>query len=133
MSQTAVTSAPRAFASCTAAVPIEPEAPNTATRSPSRTPAAFKQAFAMLGPSESAAASSKLIPAGMCASAPCSRTQTSSALAPDRSPNTRSPTSNSVTPSPTSSTMPASSVPTIRCRGARRPVKTREKNGWAAR
>ena len=87
----------------------------------------------MLVPSESAAASSKLNPAGMWASAPASRTQTSSAFAPERRPKTRSPTANSVTAPPTASTSPASSMPTIRRFGARSPVKTRLKNGSAAR
>src|SRR5262245_10251723 len=87
----------------------------------------------MLGPSESGAACSKPIPYGMCARAPCSRTQTSSAFAPPRRPKTRSPGANSVTAPPTASTTPASSMPTTRRFGRRSPVKAREKNGLAPR
>ena len=36
----------------------------------------------MIAPSQTAAASSKLMPAGLCASGPLSRTQTNSACAP---------------------------------------------------
>ena len=38
----------------------------------------------MIAPSQTAAASSKLMLDGLCASAPCSRTQTYSACAPER-------------------------------------------------
>ncbi len=78
-------------------------------------------------------ASSKLMPAGLCASAPCSRTQMYSAFAPPLIPNTSSPASNSVTAAPTSSTTPASSIPGVRRFGLVSPVKTREKKGSAAR
>ena len=37
----------------------------------------------MIAPSQTAAASSKVMPAGLCASAPLSRTHTNSAWAPD--------------------------------------------------
>ena len=47
----------------------------------------------------------------MCPSAPLSRTQTSSAWAPERTPKTRSPSSNSLTAAPTASTSPANSSP----------------------
>ena len=87
----------------------------------------------MIAPSQTAAASSKVMPAGLCASAPASRTQTYSAWAPLRRPKTWSPTWNSLTAAPTASTSPASSIPRIFCLGRRSPVKTREKNGFALR
>ena len=57
----------------------------------------------MQRPSQTAAASSKLIPSGMCATAPLSRTHTYSACArrSPSTPKTRSPTANSVTAAPT--------------------------------
>ena len=48
--------------------------------------------------SQAAAASSQDMPAGLCARAPCSRTQMYSALAPPLMPKTSSPTSNSALP-----------------------------------
>ena len=48
-----------------------------------RAAAFLRHASAMIAPSQTAAASSKVMPAGLCASAPLSRTQTYSAFAPD--------------------------------------------------
>ena len=77
---------PSALASCTAAVPIDAggavdeDAPPLAEGPPSP-----GTRSAMLAPSQTAAASSKVMPAGLCASAPLSRTQTYSAFAPSAS------------------------------------------------
>ncbi len=88
----------------------------------------------MLTPSQTAAASSKVMPAGLCATAALSRTQTNSACAPKPlTPKTSSPTSNSLTAAPTASTSPASSMPRILRLGRRQPVKYRVKNGFALR
>ena len=87
----------------------------------------------MIPPSQTAAASSKLSAAGLRAKAALSRAQTYSAWAPGLMPKSSSPASNSVTAEPTASTTPASSLPRIGRLGRRRPVKTREKNGCAAR
>ena len=81
----------------------------------------------MHAPSQTAAASSKLMPAGMCATGALSRMQTNSAWAPKPlTPKTRSPTSNSVTAAPTASTSPANSMPRIR---PLRPAKAGEEAG----
>ena len=77
----------------------------------------------MIPPSQIAAASSKLIGAGMCARAALSRAQTYSAWAPDLMPKTSSPASNLVTAAPTPSTTPESSLPRI---GRSRPQEAGE-------
>ena len=87
----------------------------------------------MLAPSQVAAASSKLIPAGLWAIESASGTQTNSAFEPPRKPKTSSPTANPVTFEPTPSITPANSVPTIRRLGRRSPEKARLKNGLAER
>jgi hypothetical protein len=87
----------------------------------------------MLAPSQTAEASSKVMAAGLCASAPRSPMQTYSACAPDRRPKTSSPTANSVTAAPTASTSPASSLPRMFRFGRSKPVKKRVKNGSASR
>lgn len=79
----------------------------------------------MHAPSGTAAAWASVTVAGRWATTPCSRTRTYSAFAPERIPNTSSPTRNRVTASPTASTTPENSMPAIRCRGRRRPVKAR--------
>src|SRR6266568_2102267 len=80
-----------------------------ARRSPFR-----RQASARLAPSQTAAASSKLMLAGLCAKGAVSGTQTYSACAPDTmTPKTSSPTWNPVTVAPTASTSPASSMARI--------------------
>src|SRR5256885_9683240 len=62
---------------------------------PSRRSPFRRQASARLAPSQTAAASSKLMPAGLCANGALSGTQTYSAFAPDpMTPKTSSPTSN---------------------------------------
>jgi hypothetical protein len=90
----------------------------------------------MVAPSQTAAASSKLMPVGLCARGAFSRMQTNSAWVPNLSaltPKTWSPTASSLTAAPTASTAPASSVPRIRCFGRRRPLKKRTKNGFGWR
>ena len=78
----------------------------------------------MHAPSQMAAASSKLIAAGMWVTAPAARTLTNSAFAPwPCTPKTRSPTANSVTMEPTASTSPANSMPSVLHFGRRTPVK----------
>ncbi len=101
---------------------------------PFRRPAFRRHASARLAPSQTAAASSKVMPAGLCASGALSCMQTNSACAPKPlTPKTWSPTSNSVTAAPTASTSPASSMPRIFRFGRRRPVKKREMNELALR
>src|SRR2546423_6958962 len=94
---------------------------------PFRRSACFKHVRALSAPSQTGAASSKVIPGGMCAIRPLSRRHMNSACAPKPSPllpTTLSPTANSRTAAPTASTSPANSVPRTRCFGRRRP-KTR--------
>src|SRR5438067_10202677 len=94
---------------------------------PFRRSACFKHVRALSAPSQTGAASSKVIPAGMCAIRALSRMHMNSACAPKLSPlvpKTLSPTANSRTAAPTASTSPANSVPRTRCFGRRRP-KTR--------
>src|SRR2546423_6360832 len=94
---------------------------------PFRRSACFKHVRALSAPSQTGAASSKVIPGGMCAIRPLSRRHMNSACAPNPIPllpKTRSPTANSRTAAPTASTSPANSVPRTRCLGWRRP-KTR--------
>src|SRR5438874_6319741 len=104
---------------------------------PFRSPAALRPIRARITPSQTAAASSKLMPAGLCASGALSCMQMNSACVPNLNvlvvPKTWSPTPNSWTASPTASTSPASSVPRIRCFGRRSPVKKRLMNGLPAR
>jgi poly(3-hydroxybutyrate) depolymerase len=91
---------------------------------------------ARITPSQTAAASSKPVPTGLCASAALWPMHTYSACAPNvqaLTPKTSSPTVNSVTAGPAASTTPASSVPRIRCRGRRRPVTRRAAGGVPAR
>src|SRR5256886_3752865 len=94
---------------------------------PFRRSACFKHVRALSAPSQTGAASSKVIPAGMCTIRALSRMHMNSACAPKLSPlvpKTLSPTANSRTAAPTASTSPANSVPRTRCLGWRRP-KTR--------
>ena len=81
--QTAVTCAPKCFASCTAAVP---QRARRAVDDEPRPLADVRRLEARerpgSAPSQTAAASSNVMPAGMCASGPLSRTQTYSACAP---------------------------------------------------
>jgi hypothetical protein len=90
----------------------------------------------MIAPSQTAAASAKLMLPGMVASDACSRTQTYSACVPKRpalTPKTRSPTANSLTAAPIASTSPASSVPRIGLFGRSRLLKKRTMNGSGRR
>jgi len=95
--------------------------------------AALRSASPWFMPSQTAAASSNVMPAGMGARKPVSRTQTYSACAPLLMPNTRSPTAKSVTAEPTASTSPASSRPRILRFGRRSPSMKRQMNGLARR
>ena len=129
---TAVTSAPKYLASWTAAVPMEPDAPYTRIVFPSRSSAGLRQPRARIAPSQTAAASSKLMPAGLRASAARSRMQANCACAPNRhalTPKTWSPAVNSVTAGPAASTSPASSVPRIFHLGRGKPLMNRLKYG----
>src|SRR3990170_1258786 len=104
-------------------------------RWPSWTSAVRSVIRAWVAPSQTAAASSKLMPAGLCASGALSRRQMNSACAPKLGglPKMWSPTWNWLTAAPTAATSPASSTPSVRHFGRRRPPKKRQKNGWAAR
>src|SRR4029077_3157054 len=80
------------------------------------------------------AASSKLIPAGMCAIRALAGIVRNSAGAPNLSPvvpKTRSPTANSLTAVPTPSTSPANSAPRIRGLARRMPETRRLKSEMA--
>src|SRR6266852_2723430 len=95
---------------------------------PFRRSACFRHVSALSAPSQIGAASSKLIPVGMCAIRSLARIERYSACVPNLSPvvpKTLSPTTNSRTAGPTLSTSPANSVPRIRCRGRRRPETSR--------
>src|SRR5207248_9391182 len=94
---------------------------------PFRRSACFKHVRALSAPSQTGAASSKVMPGGMGAIRPLSLIEMNSACAPKLSPllpKTLSPTANARTAAPTASTSPANSVPRTRCFGRRRP-KTR--------
>src|SRR5260221_269051 len=69
---TAVTSASKCLASCTAAVPTPPEAPLTSTFSPLLSFALLKKSNAVVPPEDIAAASSKVRLAGFSTTAPSS-------------------------------------------------------------
>jgi hypothetical protein len=91
---------------------------------------------ARIPPSQTAAAASKVVSTGTCATAAPSAMQTNSACVPNfhgLMPNTRSPTSNLVTARPVVSTTPARSLPRMRLLGRRRPVKKRDTNSSALR
>ena len=78
----------------------------------------------MHAPSHTAAASSNVMPAGLCATPALSRMLTSSACAPKPvTPKTWSPTSNSPTAGPTASTSPANSMPRTLRLGLSTPMK----------
>src|ERR1700737_5615268 len=101
---------------------------------PLRRSACFRHVSAFRAPSQIGAASSKLIPAGICAIRSLARIVRNSACAPNLSPvvpKTGSPTANSLTALPTASTCPANSVPRIRCLGRRMPETRRLINEMA--
>src|SRR6202022_3002830 len=101
---------------------------------PSRRSACFRHVSALSAPSHIGAASSKLMPAGICAIRALTGIARYSACAPNLSPvvpKTRSPTANSVTAAPAASTSPANSVPRTRCLGRRRPETRRLSNEMA--
>src|SRR5712691_10104122 len=100
---------------------------------PLRRSASLRHHSTLSPPSQTAAASSKLMPAGLCAIRALSRMQMNSAYAPNLNPllpKTWSPTANSLTAAPTASTSPASSLPRIRCFARRMPEM--ERYGQAA-
>ena len=116
---TAVTSAPRALASCTAHTPTAPPTPFTSTRWPALTrPWSHRFISAMRAAVGTAAAPSNKRFSGMRASS-ASSTAANSAKVPAllhwffdvNSPNTRSPGTNRVAPEPTWTSSPARSVP----------------------
>src|SRR6202521_1118410 len=95
---------------------------------PFRRSACFRHVSALSAPSQMGAASSKLMPAGICAIRALAGIVRNSACAPNLSPvvpKTRPRTANSLTAGPTASTCPANSVPRIRCRGRRMPETRR--------
>src|ERR1700682_1221174 len=101
---------------------------------PSRRSACFRHVSALSAPSHIGAASSKLMPAGICAIRALTGIARYSACAPNLSPvvpKTRSPTANSVTAAPAASTSPANSVPRTRCLGRRRAATRRLSNEMA--
>ena len=132
---TAVTSAPKYLASCTAEVPMLPDAPLMSTLWPGRTAALSRRKYrAVDGPSTSAAASSKPTLDGMISTEPDCAMQTYSALAPvpkPVKPNTLAPGMNRRTSLPTDTTLPASSRPSLRRRrrGRRTPRMSRPHSG----
>src|ERR1700730_10727045 len=101
---------------------------------PFRRSACFRHVSALSAPSQIGAASSKLMPAGVCAIRALAGIVRNSACAPNFSPvvpKTCSPTTNSLTAAPTASTSPANSVPRIRCLGRRMPETRRLMNEMA--
>ena len=112
MLHTPVTSAPRAFAICTANVPTPPDAPFTSTFWPGLTCALSRNACsAVTAATGTPAACANVRFAGFGTSAlPCV-TLTYSAKAPHRDPYTASPGWNAVTLRPTAATVPAKSTP----------------------
>ena len=89
-------------------------------------------AMASIAPSQTAAASSYSMMAGLCAMAAFSGRHTYSAWAPKRSPvspKTWSPGLNDVTSLPAASTSPASSLPRMVALGRGNPLTARTKKG----
>ena len=124
--QTPVTSAPSAFAICTANVPTPPAAPLTRTRCPASSRPLSRRAWSAVTPASGiAAACSNVRPAGFAARTFFGPAHTYSASAPAFAPNTSSPGWNAVTFSPTASTTPATSIPRIGCFGRPRPSDRR--------
>src|SRR3984893_7655503 len=113
---------------------MAPDAPSTRIVRPFRRSACFRQVSALSAPSQMGAASSKLMPAGICAIRALAGIVRNSACAPNLSPvvpKTWSLTAKSLTAAPTASTVPANSVPRIRCRGRRMPETRRLSNEMA--
>src|SRR3984893_15051582 len=101
---------------------MAPDAPSTRIVRPFRRSACFRQVSALSAPSQMGAASSKLMPAGICAIRALAGIVRNSACAPNLSPvvpKTWSLTAKSLTAAPTASTVPANYVPRFRCRGLR--------------
>src|ERR1700687_2842444 len=101
---------------------------------PFRRSAGVRHVSALSAPSVIAAASSKLMPAGVGAIRALSRMHMTSAWSPNRSPllpKTRSPTANSLAAAPTASTSPANSLPRMRCLGLWRPETMRLRSDTA--
>jgi hypothetical protein len=115
---------------------MDPDAPYMRIAWPFRRPARRNAASAFSPPSQTAAASAKLGPAGLWVIRPLACIQTNSAFAPNAHglrPKTWSPAANSVTAGPTAATSPASSLPRIGRLGRRRPAISRHTHGAAAR
>ncbi len=127
--QTPVTSAPKAFAICTANVPTPPDAPMIRTVCPGWTRPWSRRPWSAVHPASGiAAACSKVRLAGFRTKW-SSRAQAYSASAPWHQPNTASPGWSAVTSVPIASTSPATSVPEMGSFGLRRPVARRMKYG----
>ena len=133
MLHTPVTSAPKYFASWTAAVPRDPEAPYTRTFCPFRMPPLRRKYREQLPPQGIAAASSKVTFAGFIAREPPSRRHVYSAYELTAPPKTSSPTLNPFTSFPTASTLPATSDPRMGRLGLIRPANNRTIHGSAFR
>ncbi len=130
----AVTSAPYACPSWTAALPTPPAAPRTSSRSPGLSAALSRRAVTAVVATGSAAAATRSSPSGTRPSR-SGRTVTYSAGLPNpelrpRAPHTRSPTATPVVPVPSAAISPVKSSP-MRC-GNFRPVMRRSRPERAA-
>ena len=130
MLHTPVTSAPSAFAICTANVPTPPAAPTISTFCPGRTFALSRSAWRAVTPEiGTAAASSNERLSGLGTSF-SGRVSANSAKEPaSATPITSSPGRNAVTAAPTAATVPATSQPRTWTLGLRNPIARRAKYG----
>ena len=118
-----VTSAPNAFAICTANVPTPPDAPLIEDLLPGlEMPLSRRSWRAVVADTPTAAACSKVRLAGLVDEAGPRLADAYSAKAPVHQPNTSSPGRRPFTSLPTASTVPAMSVPGTWFFGLRRPV-----------
>ena len=129
MLHTAVTSAPSAFAICTANVPTPPAAPLTRTCCPGSRRPWSRSAWRAVQPAMGTAAACSKVTSGGFTAKSSSVPRTYSAKAPPLEPNTSSPGRSCVTLAPTSSTRPATSRPGMLLFGRRSPNERRMKYG----
>src|SRR4249920_1318060 len=128
---TPVTSAPNAFAICTAIVPTPPAAPMTRTFCPGCTFALSRMAWRAVTPETgTAAACSKEAFAGLRTSLWAGVTACSAKDPASATPITSSPGRNVLTAEPVLSTVPATSQPRIGTLGRRSPSASRAMYGW---
>ncbi len=121
---TAVTTAPRATATCTVAWPTPPAAPLTRTRLPAATRPSVQRVTAVAPAQASAAASVSASESGRGKTYPAGTGQYSANVPAvrrngSRKPNTRWPMAKPLTPSPRPATSPAKSDPIVRGRPPR--------------